>query len=339
MYKSWDDLIHSNFSLGSPNSKGWHPLRCPVCGDRKTRAAFIFSDNGFGYNCFRGKCGFKVRVPAAKSDVDIKPSLDRLFSSVGLRNNDWDYLYYESANNIYKPLTLPEKASTLLKDPPEVKLPFGTHELLNANPNNPKTTWVIDYLFNRGIDPADQTFYVTTVPPRKGELDWRDRLIIPFYYKKKLIFYQGVWFNPKYKTKIKYLNAEAAERDSIFYNMDELDRDTDEPLFIVEGAFDANWFQNSVGTLSNTLTDQQLIRLNRCPRRKIVVPDHDKAGAKMIEHAIRENWDISIPDWTNKDIDGAVRRLGKIKVASMIMEATISKLEDKQTELEFLKLL
>ena len=339
MYRSWEDVIRSNFQLGAPNAKGWHSLRCPVCGDKQKRAGFIFNSGSWGFNCFRGRCMHRVRYNDTVSSSDVAPAIDKLFSSVGLREEDWTHLFFD-AMFTNKKIVIPDKPKQIV-DPKEVKLPFGAHKLLEANPDNVKTEWAIDYLMNRGVDPQGLTYYVTNAIPPKDMLDFRNRVIIPFYYKGKLIFFQGAWTNPDRKTKLKYLNVKDAERESVFFNMDELDRETDEPLFIIEGVFDALWFHNAVSCLSNTLTEQQIARLKKCGRRIIMIPDHDKAGAAMVKTAIAQNWDVSNPDWSSdiKDTDDAVRRYGKLQTVKTIMDAILTTEFEKQLLIETLILL
>lgn len=334
MYSNWHEAITTNFALGKVTSKGWHTLSCPVCHDRQVRGGFKFTEDGFGYNCFRGSCNHRISF-GGMQDIERQASnILKLFRSVGVPDDDWSHLLYDSANDT--PVELPKEK--ILRDPSPVALPHGATALLESNPNSAVVTHVVDYLINRGVDPT-KPFYVTTRPPHKDTPDFRNRCIIPFYFRNELVFYQGVWVDPKWFTKIKYLNVPDVDRDIIFYNMDELDRKTNDPIFILEGVFDAMWFTNGVSVLSNNITDQQILRLNSTRRQKIVIPDNDRAGARMVDTAIREGWDVSFPDWfgVHKDLDDAIRAYGKVRTAQEIMRSICQSDFEKELVSDFLR--
>lgn len=314
----WYSFISRHFQLGKKSSRGFYPLKCPVCQDTKPRAGFKFHDDGgFGYNCFRGSCRHKLRY----SGGIPSENMERLFTSIGLIEADYAHLTDYLPGNDKKAF---EKKLIKLEEPEEVELPLGATLLQDCDINDIRTKWAIQFLLDKGIDPLATPFYITHRPPAMGQKDFRNRIIIPFYFHEKLVFYQGRWYNPEKETNAKYLNASGGKRESIFFNMDELERQTDAPLLVVEGAFDG-LVLGAVGCLSNTLTDEQIARLKRCPRRKIIVPDFDKAGHKTVEQALDENFNVSFPDWGScGDLGDAVGKYGKFTAASMIIKGEAS---------------
>jgi len=325
----WLSFIQRNFTLGKKSPKGFYPLKCPVCNDTKTRAGFKFDDpfGSIGYNCFRGTCTHKFRW----LEGPVTENMEKLFESAGIPRQDYNHLVTIFRDDNHNPEN--EENIIRIKVPEEVELPRGSKLLMNSDPNDPRTKWAVDFLLSKGIDPLDIPFYLCNTPPKKGDLDFRNRIIIPFYYHGKLIFYQGRWYNPNIKQpKAKYLNCRGAEREQLFYNMNELDRETPAPLLVVEGVFDAEKI-GAVSALSNIITEEQIFRLKRCPRRIIIVPDYDKAGYKTVEQANENGFEVSFPDWGSlNDLGEAIEKYGKFKVAGMVIEGICSGPEDALTK-------
>ena len=315
MEDNFYSLISRHFPLGKQSSKGFYLLKCPVCQDSKVRAGFKFDGSGFGYNCFRGKCGHRFRWLGGMPNENLTRKMDQLFSAVGLREEDWMHLCFEDSGN---PEEMVRVLAELKRELPEAFLPKGSTLLTDCDTENPRTKMAIEFLLHRGIDPLCHPFYLTHDHPvrAKGELDFRERIIIPFLQKGRTIFYQGRWYHPTIKCKgPKYLNSPNLDRDQVFFNLDEIHRQVDTPLVVAEGVFDALML-NGISALSNVLTEEQIRILHQSPRRLIFVPDHDFAGQKMVDQAIQEDWDVSFPDWGScDDLGDAVAKYGKYRAA------------------------
>jgi len=306
-------FISRSFNLGKKTPKGFYPLKCPVCNDRKIRAGFKFEGNGFGYNCFRGKCQHKFRWNGGPASE----KMERLFNSAGIPQDSWQHLVDLFPSSTQKEFELPK---VVIKKLPPINLPSGSMLLKDCDPTDIRTKWAVEALLDKGVSPLDYSYYLIHCIPRRGELDFRNRIIIPVYYKGELIFYQGRWYNPKVKTTVKYLNASGVDREQLFFNMDELDKETETPLIVVEGIFDA-MLLGGISCLSNKLTDEQVVLLQRSSRKKIIVPDYDEAGKGLVNQALANEWNVSFPDWGScGDLGEAVQKYGKYKVAGMIHE-------------------
>lgn len=322
----WLSFVQRNFRLGKRSPKGFYPLKCPVCGDKKVRAGFKFDDpmGSIGYNCFRGRCGHRFRW----TDGPANEAMQKLFGAAGIAPQDWAHLVtiFRNDNGLSK---TEDKPIIRIKEPEEVKLPRGSKLLTDSDLKDPRTKWAIEFLLGKGIDPLGLPYYLCNGPPPKDELDFRNRIIIPFYYNGKIIFYQGRWYNPNVKEpKAKYLNCRGAEREQLFYNMAELDRETETPLLVVEGVFDAEQI-GAVSALSNILTDEQIFRLKRCHRKIIIVPDYDKAGYETVKQAVENEFEVSFPDWGSlNDTGDAIQKYGKYRVAGMVADGLCSSGED-----------
>jgi hypothetical protein len=308
-------FISRSFRLGKKTPRGFYPLRCPVCRDKKVRAGFKFEGVGFGYNCFRGKCQHKFRWKGGPAG----DKMYKLFDAASIPRGDWahliDLLPSSSSESEAQP------AEVVIKKLSPINLPGGATPLQDCNPEDIRTRWAIEFLLEKIDNPLSYPFFLTHVLPSNGEMDFRNRIIIPIYHQGNLIFYQGRWYNKTLRTpRAKYLNAPGVEREQLLFNMDELDRETESPLLVVEGIFDALMLAG-VSCLSNNLTDEQLLLLRRSPRRKLFVPDYNKAGKKLVYQALDNDWDVSFPDWGScEDLGEAVKRHGKYKTAGMIYE-------------------
>jgi DNA primase len=80
---------------------------------------------------------------------------------------------------------------------------------------------------------------------------------------------------------------------------------------------------DGVAVLSNECSEIQADIIDSLAREVIVVPDADKAGAKLIAQAVEYGWSVSFPDWlrTHKDISAAVAEFGKLFVMKTIIES------------------
>jgi len=95
---------------------------------------------------------------------------------------------------------------------------------------------------------------------------------------------------------------------------------------------------DGVAVLSNECSEQQADIIDTLNREIILVPDCDRAGAKLIDSAISHGWTVSFPVWheTCKDVNEAVVRYGRLFVLKSILEARESsrlKIELKRRKL------
>jgi DNA primase len=91
---------------------------------------------------------------------------------------------------------------------------------------------------------------------------------------------------------------------------------------VVEGPFDA-MAVDGVAILGNECHEIQADIIDSLGREVIVVPDADRAGAKLVDTAIEYGWTVSFPVWqeTHKDVASAVEAFGKLFVIKTILEA------------------
>jgi hypothetical protein len=203
-------------------------------------------------------------------------------------------------------------------EPMVVPLPSHFYPLSEASPNDVWGQIALDYLeYDRGIDPKSHPFYLAhkTGDPKLDR--WFGRVIIPIYKDDNLIFYIGRDLTGKKQKK--YLSP-SYSKEKIIYGFHELYRETEEPLYIVEGWFDA-FVINGVAILGNEISEAQTTWLNKSYRKKVYIPDRFGDGWVAAEHALKKGWSVSTPEIGNcKDINEAVLKYGKLYVMKSIAE-------------------
>jgi len=314
-----NDIQAALFSLLPPNRKstpsGWDSFNSVCCSyngekrdDRKRGGIKTSPDGGWAYSCFN--CNFKAGWSPGKL---LSKNTKNLFKWLGASDMDIGKLNL-LALKIKDDQPVSKKALQLALE--ERPLPADCL---------PMDTWIA-----QGMQEAELLDIITyLVDERKMGWDWynwhwsaakgyRDRVIIPFYHQGKIVGYTGRKITPG---KPKYLTD--AQPGYVF----NLDRQTNERKFVivVEGQFDAIAV-DGVAIMHNEPNEIQCARINSLGREVIVVPDRDRAGAKMIKVAVDQGWSVSLPPWESdvKDAADAVKRYGRLYTLSTILHYKVS---------------
>ncbi len=151
---------------------------------------------------------------------------------------------------------------------------------------------------------------------QRREHNLNRRVIVPFTWHGELIGYSARTWEPNIKPKY-HSQYEA----NYVYNMDQQQPDS-KFVIVVEGPFDAMSI-DGVAILSNECSEQQADIIDTLNREIILVPDQDRAGARLIDNAISYGWTVSFPVWheTCKDVNEAVVRYGRLFVLKSILAA------------------
>lgn len=285
---------------------GWISFDAPCCHhrgegtDTRQRGGVKFSD-GLVFNCFN--CGYTA---SWKPGRQISQKLRQLMIWLGAPDDDINMMVFEAlktesgAEDTTKDRELIDFVN---KDLPEGALPIS--EWIDQEIGHDleiQLAEVVSYLVDRGCDPLDDRFYWTPI-------DIKDRVIIPFTYGGRIVG----WTARKVKEgKPKYLSD---QHPNFVFNLDSIKQDQ-RYLFVVEGPFDA-MAVNGVALLHNEISENQARLINKMGKEVIVIPDQDKAGSKLIEHALKWDWAVAFPTWHDdvKDCSDAVRRYGSLFVA------------------------
>jgi hypothetical protein len=271
--------------------------------DKKMRGGVMFTE-GVTYHCFN--CGFKASwQPGRPLSVKLKKLLQWLsvpddlitkctFEALRLKDEiaPKDHV---SLTPVFFDKALPLGAKSIkewLRDPPENLIP------------------VLEYLVNRGYTVDDYDWHWT------DEQGFDDRLIVPFYYQKRLVGYTARLIRER-KT-VKYISE---QQPGYVFNLD--NQTWNRPFVLVtEGPLDAICI-DGVAVMSNEIGPQQRHLISRLQKEIILIPDRDAAGIKMIDQVLEWGWSVSMPLWPEgiKDVNDAVKKFGKLYTIWMIVNA------------------
>ena len=168
------------------------------------------------------------------------------------------------------------------------------------------------YVASRSIDLSKYDFYWTP----ETQYNLNKRVIIPFTWRNEIIGYTARAFREDVKPK--YHNS---HEPNYVFNVDRQLKDA-KFVIVVEGPFDA-MAVDGVAILGNECHEIQADIIDSLGREVIVVPDADKAGARLVDRALEYGWSVSFPIWqaTHKDVGSAVEAFGKLFVLKSILEA------------------
>ena len=293
-------------SRAKTSPSGWISFNAPCCHhrgqnrDTRKRGGVKFSD-GFTYNCFN--CKFTASWSPGRP---ISNKLKSLLKWMNASDDDINKIIFEALKTEspdYKPHEFVTQVTFTEKTLPEGSLPVVEWLQCDLEADlEAQLAAVVQYVFDRGYDPADSHFYWT---PVEG---FNNRVIIPFWYQNKIV---GFTARKVTSGRPKYISE---QHPHFVFNLDRQVKDQKYTL-VTEGPFDAIAV-NGVALLTNGIGDQQARLINDLGTIPIVIPDQDKAGLAVIERAVELDWAVAFPNWEDdvKDCADAVQRYGKLFV-------------------------
>lgn len=316
-----EDIIRSNIKFRGVSSHGWNTTYCEVCGDgsrtKGPRGGWLFNGPAAFYHCFNcgldGNFDHTREQPYSKNMWNILTAFDIPMNEVQTIVNE-----YNLENNFKK-----QKTKKVVRNVKEIDVPEFFYKLSNASDDNPVAQAALKLLKEKRISPKSYPFYLSN-GKSDGEIREKmlaksltNRLIIPFFKRDKLVYYQGRSLDDKQGKK--YLNAEVS-RSNIIYGFDKLYSNLDNYLFVTEGFFDA-FHLDGVSVQENKLSNAQIDILSQSPRTKVIVPDYNGDSYQLAEQAIELGWGISLPEYDYKDTTEAIQNIGKIATLQYIMNS------------------
>ena len=319
-------LLPGNRKLTSGGWISFNAVCCHNRGDRpdtKKRGGVLFTPDGFTYHCFN--CGFKAGWTPGKL---LSGNTKLLFKWCGMGDTDISKLGL---------ITLKFK-----DDQPQVKKAI-VFELLEKQ--LPDECHSIEDWIKDGCQDEDFLNVVNyVITERKMGWNWydwhwsaapgfRDRVIIPFYDKGKIVGYTGRKIK---EGKPKYLTD---AQSGYVFNIDKQTYDR-EFVLVTEGQFDAIAV-DGVAIMTNEPNETQCARINALGKQVIVVPDKDRPGAKLVKAALDNGWGVSLPPWEDhiKDAAKAAEVYGRLYTLTTILhykETNKIKIQLLQKKLEAL---
>jgi len=325
------------------NTSGWTSFNAPCChhngesADTRGRGGLVSNpDGGVSYHCFN--CNFKASyVPGRHLTYKFR----KLLSWLGAAETEVKRLVIEAirVKDLVAPETFVEEARLEVEFKPR-PLPdqamnftgwetFYTLGAANPDVHNVPADYhsAVMYTADREIDMIRYNLMWTP----ESQYNLNKRVIIPFTWKNKTIGYTARAFDPYVKPK--YFNS---HEPNYVFNTDLQPADA-KFVIVVEGPFDAMAI-DGVAILSNQCNEQQADIIDSLAREVILVPDRDRAGARLVDDALEYGWSVSFPEWEDdvKDVSAAVERYGRLFVLKNILhykETSRLKIELKKKKL------
>lgn len=316
-----EQVIRRYISLPSmPSGGGWYPILCKVCNDhgrKGPRGGFKFDGDTVAYHCFN--CGHST-VYDPETHRSMPQKMQQVLRDFGVPDEEWQQVLFASLANKDAGLAAEAKKKIIAMEPEELEMP-DTFYLLKDAPEDDKWAQIARYYLeeDRGIDPDSYPFMLASKSEDPRMNKWLGRVIIPIYKQEKLIFYQG---RDLTDSKLKKYESPATSRDKVLYGFDKLFENSELPLYIVEGWFDA-FMIDGVALLGNEISKPQIEWLNRSRRKKVYIPDRFGDGKRGANVALANGWHISTPEIGScKDMSDAVLKYGKLYVMKSIVDNT-----------------
>ena len=217
--------VLGDHGLHYPNH-GQISFNCPVCDDGRNKHNMEVNYIRNVYKCW--SCG---------DSEGTHGSLTKIFDKFG--NKKQKKLF-----QVLKPETVVKKE----RQKKSLKLPEGFTLFKDSSKVYPVRRAAINYLYNRGItDQMIEKYQIGFCD--KG--DHAGRIVIPSYNKKgELNYYIARSWDPM--SRAKYKNPKE-EKDKIIFWENQIDWNKD--IFLVEGAFDGLFFDNSIPMLGKHMSE------------------------------------------------------------------------------------
>ena len=285
-------------------------FRCPICGDSKknkskARGYLYQVKNNTNFKCHN--CGVNISFNNFLKEVDV--TLHKQYTFEKFKEN-------KTGRNF----------ST-----EEPKFTFQAPKF-KSKINLPKASENEDarkYLESRKLNP-DKFYYsqkfkewVNTIKPTFDEVKYDEpRIVIPLFYKKELVGFQGRALG---SSKIKYITIMISDESPKIYGLDEVQKD--KTVYITEGPFDSTFISNAIA-LCGADGDVSKWGISDC----VWIYDNEPRNTEIlsrISRVIEDGQKVVIwPSSINqKDINDMV--LSGLDVQSVIKSNTYSGLEAK----------
>ena len=283
---------------------GWTSFNAPCCihnnenADTRGRGGVIYEGDVISYHCFN--CGFKASWQPGRN---LSYKFKKLLEWLNTPDNEitklaLDVMRENEGVEVQKhSVELPTFETVEL---PEGSEPLSKHMWAEAGHLDERIVRIFQYMLERNLSIEDTDYHWSPT------LAYRDRLIIPFYYEGRIVGYTARTVGDN---RVKYLTD---SQPGFVFNLDEQGHNK---VFTIlcEGPIDALHVDGCALTGSD-INDAQALLLNRLGKDIYVVPDRDRAGAKLVEQAIDQGWHVSMPEWESgiNDIGDAVSKYGRL---------------------------
>ena len=282
---------------------GWISFNGPCCDDKRQRGGFIVNaDDGVSYHCFN--CQFKCSWQPGRT---LSQKMRKFMRYLNMPDDVISKLSLE-ALRLNKNET--SEVKSIIPTFTHREMPLDSKNFFGWSEDPPSgLIKVIDYLVDRNLDPNAYPYFYCN---RTG---FSNRVIVPFIYNNDVVGWTARATN---EAKPKYLSE---QQPGYVFNLDNQTPDR-EFVIVCEGPFDALSI-DGCAILGAEIHDSQNWLLRQLGKELILVPDRDHEGFKTVERAIELGWSVSMPDWPGgiKDVNDAVRKIGKLATMYLIVQA------------------
>jgi len=291
------DILSYLPSKHKTTSSGWISFDAPCCihngesQDKRSRGGMRQNEDDWSYHCFN--CGFTASFTPGRP---VSYKARRFLDWIGVDNVDIERLNLESLKrkSLLDLTTERNQIRQVDVEFEETAVPEGV-ELID--PSSTDHQRYVDYLSKRNIVLA----YPFLVDKQRKP---RDRIVIPYTYKGRIVGHTSRYLDDRMP---KFINS---QQPGYVFGYD-LQKPNWTSAIVVEGIFDALSI-SALAVMHDEISPQQVQMLKQLKRRIIVVPDQDKAGLRLIDRAVENKFEVSIPDWPDdvKDVNDAVVKYG-----------------------------
>jgi hypothetical protein len=297
-------------------------------GKKGPRAGFRFDGDAVAFHCFNCplKAVFDPNEAGREGQPLISKNMQHVLADFNIPEDEWQRVLFSVMKQRDAGFTANAIDSKPVEsiEPMEIPLPETFYPLADADPDDKWAMIARYYLEDRNIDPSSYPFMLSTKTDIPHLKKWFGRVIIPVYKNEKLIYYTGRDLTGK---AIKKYESPAVSRDRVIYGFDRLFENTEMPLYIVEGWFDAVVI-DGIAIFGNEISPTKMKWINRSRRKKVYIPDQFGNGFQAAKQAIDAGWSISTPDFGDcKDVSAAVNKYGKLYVFQTLAQHTASGFE------------
>ena len=288
---------------------GWTSFNAPCChntgnsADKRGRGGLISEGDTVSYHCFN--CGYKASWQPGRP---VSHKLRKLLQWLNCSDDTITKLTFD-VMRINEGVEVAERKIEIPTFE-TVPLPPDAIKITDIKDFNKFSMAILEYMSTRQLNLDDIDYYWSP------SLGYRDRLIIPFYYEKRIVGWTARTITEDKKPK--YLTE---TQPGFVYGLDE--QSYNKVFAIVcEGQVDAIHVDGcALG--GSEINDAQALLINKLNKDIIVVPDRDRAGSKLVEQAIERGWGVSLPEWPQdiNDIGDAVDKYGRLYTLYSIANA------------------
>ena len=222
-------LVSSRLQKFKRVKAGLFNFRCPICGDSqknksKTRGYLYEVKANTNFKCHN--CGASMSLNNFLKKID--PVIQKQYALEKFKEGHTgrNFVVDEPEFKFEAP-----KFKTKIKLPKAIEIPRAA-----------------GYLMARKLDPSRfyyakhfKKFANSLKPTFDSEKHDEDRIIIPLYYEKNLIGFQGRSIDPN---PVKYITVMLDDDAPKIYGLDNIR--TDAPVYITEGPFDSTFIRNAI---------------------------------------------------------------------------------------------